>query len=86
MDLKEIGINMKNWVNSAHGKYYCKALVNSASNHRVPQLVSYIRFKAYNFELVLRDKTLFGTQKGEEFSPSVRDRCQTSIMWNLGSY
>jgi hypothetical protein len=36
MDLKEIGINTRNWVDSAQDRYYWKALVNAALNLRVP--------------------------------------------------
>ena len=36
MDLKEIVINMRNWVDSDHDRDYCRALVNAALNVRVP--------------------------------------------------
>ena len=36
MDLEEIGINAGNWVNSAQDRNYWRALVNAASNLRVP--------------------------------------------------
>jgi hypothetical protein len=36
MDLKEIGINTKNWVDSAQDKDYWRAVVNAALNLRVP--------------------------------------------------
>ena len=36
MDIKEIGINTKNWVDSAQGRDYWRALVNSVLNLRVP--------------------------------------------------
>jgi hypothetical protein len=32
MDLKEIGINTRNWVNSAQDRDYWRALVNAALN------------------------------------------------------
>ena len=35
MDLKEIGINTRNWVDSAQDRYYWRALVNAALNLRV---------------------------------------------------
>ena len=35
MDLKEIGINTRNWVISAHDRGYWRALVNAALNLRV---------------------------------------------------
>ena len=35
MDLKEIGINMRDWVGSAQDRDYCRALVNAALNLRV---------------------------------------------------
>ena len=36
MNLEEIGINTKNWVDSAQDKDYWKALVNAGLNLRVP--------------------------------------------------
>ena len=36
MDLKEIGVNARDWVDSAQDKDYWKALVNAALNLRVP--------------------------------------------------
>ena len=36
MDLEEIGINAGNWVDSAQGRDYWRALVNAALNLRVP--------------------------------------------------
>ena len=36
MDLKEIGINVGNWVDSAQDRNYWRALVNAALNLRVP--------------------------------------------------
>ena len=36
MNLKEIGINTRNWVDSAQDKVYWRALVNAALNLRVP--------------------------------------------------
>ena len=36
MDLKELGINTRNWVDSAQDKDYWSALVNATLNLRVP--------------------------------------------------
>ena len=36
MDLKEIGINIRNWVDLAQDRDYWRALVNAALNLRVP--------------------------------------------------
>ena len=36
MDLKEIIINIRNWVNSAHDRDYWRAPVNAKLNLRVP--------------------------------------------------
>ena len=36
IDLKEIGINTRNWVDSAQNRNYWRALVNAALNLRVP--------------------------------------------------
>ena len=43
MDLEEIGINTKNWVDSTQDRDYWRALVNAALNLRVP----------YSMELVI---------------------------------
>jgi len=36
MDLKEIGLNMRNWVDSAQDGDYCGALVNVSLSLRFP--------------------------------------------------
>ena len=36
MDLKEIGVNVRNWVNSAQDRDYWRAIVNVALDIRVP--------------------------------------------------
>ena len=36
IDLKQMSINTRNWVDSAHVKDYWRALVNAALNLRVP--------------------------------------------------
>ena len=36
LDLKEIGINTRNWIDSAQDRDYWKAVVNAALNLRVP--------------------------------------------------
>ena len=36
IDLKKIGINMRNWIDSADDRDYWRALVNAALNLRVP--------------------------------------------------
>ena len=36
MDLKEIDINTRNWVNLIHDRDYWRALVNAALNRRIP--------------------------------------------------
>ena len=35
MDLKELGINTRNWVDSAQDRDYLRALVNAALNFQV---------------------------------------------------
>jgi hypothetical protein len=37
MDLKEIGINVRNWVDSAQDRDYWSSLVNAALNLQVPE-------------------------------------------------
>ena len=36
MDLKEIGVITRNWVDSALDRDYWRALVNAAFNHQIP--------------------------------------------------
>ena len=36
MDLKEIGVNTRNWVDSAQDRDYLRVLVNVALNLRIP--------------------------------------------------
>ena len=36
IDLKEMGINTRHWVDSAQDRYYWRALVNAGLNLRVP--------------------------------------------------
>jgi hypothetical protein len=42
MDLKEIGINTRDWVNSAKDRDYCRALLNAALNLRIPETMEFI--------------------------------------------
>ena len=42
MYLKEIGINMRNWVDSAQVMDYWRALVNEALNLRVPEAIELV--------------------------------------------
>ena len=42
MDLEEIGINTRNWVDSAQDRDYWKALVNAALKLRVPQAMELV--------------------------------------------
>ena len=43
MDVKEIGINTRNWVVLAQDRDYWKALVNEALTLRVPQFVELVQ-------------------------------------------
>ena len=43
MDLKEIGFNTRNWVDSAQDMDCWRVLVNAELNLRVPELVELIR-------------------------------------------
>ena len=42
MDLKELGINMRNWVNSSQGRDYWRALANVILNFRVPYAIELV--------------------------------------------
>jgi len=41
-ELKEIGINMRDWIDSAQDKNYWRALVNVLLNLRVPQIIQLV--------------------------------------------
>ena len=43
MNLKEIGINTRNWVDLTQDRDYWRALVNAALNPRVPQAMELVR-------------------------------------------
>ena len=54
MDLEEIGINTRNWVDSAQDRDYWRALVNAALNLRVPQAMELvIDVKTIEFFLII---------------------------------
>ena len=36
MNLKEMSINTRNWIDSSQDRHYCRALANAALNLRVP--------------------------------------------------
>ena len=42
MDLKEIGIHTRNWVNSAQDRDYWRALVNATLNLPAPQAMELV--------------------------------------------
>ena len=42
MNLEEISINAWNWIDSAQGRNYWKALVNAALNLRVPEAMDLV--------------------------------------------
>ena len=42
MDLKEIGINIRNWVDSAEDRDHWRDLANGALNLRVPQVMDLV--------------------------------------------
>ena len=44
MDLKEIGISTRNWVDLAQDRDYWKALVNAALNFRVPYAMGLVNY------------------------------------------
>jgi hypothetical protein len=42
LDFKELDISTRNWVGSAQGRDYWRALVNAALNLRVPQAMGLV--------------------------------------------
>jgi hypothetical protein len=42
IDLKEIGIDTRNWVDSAQNRDYCRTIVNVALNLRVTQAMELV--------------------------------------------
>ena len=56
MDLKEIGINTRNWVDSIQGGDYWRAVVNAALNPRFPksmELVSQSMMKIIKIIIII---------------------------------
>ena len=53
MDIKEVGINTRNWIDLAQDGVYWRDLVNAALSLRVPYVVELVRY------LVLFEKTSF---------------------------
>ena len=43
MDLKEIGINMRDWVDSTKDRDYWRIFMNAALNLRVPQAIELVK-------------------------------------------
>ena len=63
MDLKEMGINTRNWVDSAKDRDYWRALVNTVLNLRVPKamgFVSYVRSNVSVSFVHVRSCVVFG--------------------------
>ena len=54
MDLKELGINTRNWVDSAQDKDYWRALGNAALNLRVPYTMELVMVGEYRKIYLLR--------------------------------
>ena len=50
MDLKEMAINTRNWVDSAQDRNYWRALVNATLNLRVPYAMMLVSLFIFNFE------------------------------------
>ena len=44
MDLKEIGINTRNWIGSALDRDYWRALANAALNLQIPQALELVKY------------------------------------------
>ena len=44
MDLKEIGVNISNWIDSTQDRNYCRALVNVSLNLQVQQTMDLVNF------------------------------------------
>ena len=57
IDLKEIGINMRNWVDSAKNRDYWRALVNVVFNIWVPKAMELVSYDLNNSHLVLHMET-----------------------------
>jgi hypothetical protein len=54
IDLKEIGINTKSWVDSAQDKDYWRAIVNATLNLRVPQAMEFVYRATMLLEIIYK--------------------------------
>ena len=53
MDVKEIGINRRNWIDSTQDRDYWRALVNEALNLRVSEAMELVNFHKHHFDIYL---------------------------------
>ena len=56
MDLEEIGINARNWVDSAQDRNYWRALVNAALNLGVPEAMELVSLVNNNNIIIIIDE------------------------------
>jgi hypothetical protein len=73
MDLKEIGVNTRNWVNSAQKRDYWKVLLNAALNCLVPYVIELEHEQEFNtgkkeVPLKLASQTSFCQEKKQVLS------------------
>ena len=52
MDLKKMGINIRNWVDSGQARDYWRALVNAALNLRVPNAMELVKINKCTFKSI----------------------------------
>jgi hypothetical protein len=51
MDLKEIGVNVRSWINSSQDRDYWRAIVNAALNLQVTYAIELVNIPSYSMLL-----------------------------------
>ena len=54
MDLKEVGVKMRYWIDEDQDKDYWKALANAALKLQVPQVIELVNYRYCFYEFVLK--------------------------------
>ena len=82
MDFKEIGINMRNWVDSAQDIDYWRTLANAALNLRTSWAIQLVNMLAP----VVQNQSHWIAHDGSWFTPRESEWVSTQHSKNLSSY